>query len=74
MYLTTAPLVDMMNGTSFIAMRAMASKLVPSDELGKRLRENCVSLRDNDVLDVFDWNPPPPTCPSHVLLGGAGVV
>lgn len=30
-----APLVDMMNGTSFIAMRAIASKLVPSDELGK---------------------------------------
>ncbi|XP_034241434.1 proton-coupled folate transporter-like isoform X2 [Thrips palmi] len=33
--LLIAPLVDMMNGTSFIAMRAMASKLVPSDELGK---------------------------------------
>lgn len=30
-----APLIDMMNGTSFIAMRAIASKLVPSDELGK---------------------------------------
>ncbi|KAJ1519546.1 hypothetical protein ONE63_004825 [Megalurothrips usitatus] len=30
-----APMVDMMNGTSFIAMRAIASKLVPSDELGK---------------------------------------
>lgn len=30
-----APLVDMVNGTSFIAMRSIASKLVPPDELGK---------------------------------------
>ncbi|KAL1131848.1 hypothetical protein AAG570_011459 [Ranatra chinensis] len=30
-----APLVDIVNGTSFIAMRSIASKLVPPDELGK---------------------------------------
>lgn len=30
-----APLVDMVNGTSFISMRSIASKLVPPDELGK---------------------------------------
>ncbi|KDR19441.1 hypothetical protein L798_06215, partial [Zootermopsis nevadensis] len=30
-----APLVEILNGTSFIAMRSMASKLVPTDELGK---------------------------------------
>ncbi|XP_008546539.1 solute carrier family 46 member 3 [Microplitis demolitor] len=30
-----APLVEIINGTSFIAMRSIASKLVPTDELGK---------------------------------------
>jgi len=30
----TAPLVDIVNGTSFIAMRSIISKLVPPDELG----------------------------------------
>lgn len=30
-----APLVDIVNGTSFIAMRSIASKLVPPEELGK---------------------------------------
>jgi len=30
----TAPLVEIINGTSFIAMRSIISKLVPSDELG----------------------------------------
>lgn len=30
-----APLVEILNGTSFIAMRSIASKLVPGDELGK---------------------------------------
>ncbi|KAL4120330.1 hypothetical protein QTP88_013046 [Uroleucon formosanum] len=30
-----APLVEIINGTSFIAMRSIISKLVPSDELGK---------------------------------------
>ncbi|KAJ9578948.1 hypothetical protein L9F63_024944 [Diploptera punctata] len=30
-----APLVEILNGTSFIAMRSIASKLVPTDELGK---------------------------------------
>lgn len=30
-----AALVDTLNGTSFISMRAIASKLVTSDELGK---------------------------------------
>jgi len=30
-----APIVDIVNGTSFIAMRSIASKLVPPDELGK---------------------------------------
>ncbi|XP_014254647.1 proton-coupled folate transporter-like [Cimex lectularius] len=30
-----APLVDIVNGTSFIAMRSIISKLVPPDELGK---------------------------------------
>lgn len=30
-----APLVEVLNGTSFIAMRSIASKLVPGDELGK---------------------------------------
>lgn len=29
------PIVEILNGTSFIAMRSMASKLVASDELGK---------------------------------------
>lgn len=29
------PIAEILNGTSFIAMRSMASKLVPSDELGK---------------------------------------
>lgn len=29
------PIVEMLNGTSFIAMRSMATKLVSSDELGK---------------------------------------
>ncbi|KAK0174940.1 hypothetical protein PV327_010643 [Microctonus hyperodae] len=29
------PLVEIVNGTSFIAMRSIASKLVPTDELGK---------------------------------------
>jgi len=29
-----APLVEIINGTSFIAMRSIISKLVPSDELG----------------------------------------
>lgn len=29
-----APLVDIVNGTSFIAMRSIISKLVPPDELG----------------------------------------
>ncbi|KAK5649903.1 hypothetical protein RI129_000932 [Pyrocoelia pectoralis] len=29
------PIVEILNGTSFIAMRSIASKLVPSDELGK---------------------------------------
>lgn len=31
----TAPLVEILNGTSFIAMRSIATKLVESDELGK---------------------------------------
>lgn len=35
----TAPLVDIVNGTSFIAMRSIISKLVPPDELGKFYRE-----------------------------------
>ncbi|XP_012286336.1 uncharacterized protein LOC105702940 [Orussus abietinus] len=30
-----APLIEIVNGTSFIAMRSIASKLVPTDELGK---------------------------------------
>lgn len=30
-----APVVEMFNGTSFIALRSIASKLVNSDELGK---------------------------------------
>ncbi|XP_048513427.1 proton-coupled folate transporter-like [Athalia rosae] len=30
-----APLADIVNGTSLIAMRSIASKLVPTDELGK---------------------------------------
>ncbi|XP_026472113.1 proton-coupled folate transporter-like [Ctenocephalides felis] len=30
-----APIIEILNGTSFIAMRSIASKLVPSDELGK---------------------------------------
>ncbi|XP_022194993.2 uncharacterized protein LOC111052574 isoform X1 [Nilaparvata lugens] len=30
-----APIVDIVNGTSFIAMRSIASKLVPPEELGK---------------------------------------
>ncbi|KAG4067481.1 hypothetical protein HA402_002758 [Bradysia odoriphaga] len=30
-----APLVELLNGTSFIAMRSIATKLVESDELGK---------------------------------------
>lgn len=30
-----APLVEIVNGTSFIAMRSIMSKLVPNDELGK---------------------------------------
>ncbi|KAF5270431.1 hypothetical protein FQR65_LT05619 [Abscondita terminalis] len=29
------PIVEILNGTSFIAMRSIASKLVPTDELGK---------------------------------------
>lgn len=33
--LFTAPLVDIVNGTSFIAMRSIISKLVPPDELGE---------------------------------------
>ncbi|XP_063974474.1 probable peptidoglycan muropeptide transporter SLC46 [Diachasmimorpha longicaudata] len=33
MYL--GPIVEIVNGTSFIAMRSIASKLVPTDELGK---------------------------------------
>lgn len=38
----TAPLVDIINGTSFIAMRSIISKLVPSaDELGNgQFRKN----------------------------------
>lgn len=32
---STAPLVEILNGTSFIAMRSIATKLVESDELGK---------------------------------------
>lgn len=31
----TGPIVEILNGTSFIAMRSIASKLVCSDELGK---------------------------------------
>jgi hypothetical protein len=31
----TAPLVEILNGTSFIAMRSIASKLVPTEELGE---------------------------------------
>lgn len=31
----SAPLVEILNGTSFIAMRSIASKLVPPEELGK---------------------------------------
>lgn len=30
-----APIAEIVNGTSFIAMRSIASKLVPADELGK---------------------------------------
>lgn len=30
-----APIVEIVNGTSFIAMRSIASKMVPTDELGK---------------------------------------
>ncbi|XP_063216920.1 probable peptidoglycan muropeptide transporter SLC46 [Bacillus rossius redtenbacheri] len=30
-----APIIEMLNGTSFIAMRSIATKLVPADELGK---------------------------------------
>ncbi|KAK7872175.1 hypothetical protein R5R35_001737 [Gryllus longicercus] len=30
-----APIVEILNGTSFIAMRSIISKLVPADELGK---------------------------------------
>lgn len=33
--LSTAPIVEILNGTSFIAMRSIASKLVPPEELGK---------------------------------------
>lgn len=36
--LFSAPLVDIVNGTSFIAMRSIVSKLVPTDELGKLLQ------------------------------------
>lgn len=34
-YSFTAPIVELLNGTSFIAMRSIATKLVESDELGK---------------------------------------
>lgn len=34
-FLFTGPLVEIINGTSFIAMRSIISKLVPSNELGK---------------------------------------
>lgn len=34
----TAPLVEIINGTSFIAMRSIISKLVPSDELGRHVQ------------------------------------
>lgn len=34
-YTLPAPLVEILNGTSFIAMRSIATKLVESDELGK---------------------------------------
>lgn len=30
-------IVEMLNGTSFIAMRSIISKLVPGDELGRKL-------------------------------------
>lgn len=34
-YLFSAPLIEIFNGTSFIAMRSMVSKLVDQEELGK---------------------------------------
>lgn len=43
-----APLAEILNGTSFIAMRSIASKLVQSDELVRIL---CGSLR-GDFLDA----------------------
>lgn len=37
------PLAEILNGTSFIAMRSIASKLVQSDELVRKF--NCVNFK-----------------------------
>lgn len=36
-FIISAPIADILNGTSFIAMRSIASKLVPPEELGKNI-------------------------------------
>lgn len=42
-------IVEMLNGTSFIAMRSITSKLVPPEELGKGL----LDYRDDSI--IFWW-------------------
>lgn len=52
-----APLVDIVNGTSFIAMRSIASKLVPPEELGK-LNGNFIDFGKNNPRNL-----------PHIILG-----
>lgn len=40
-----APLIEIFNGTSFIAMRSMVSKLVSRDELGKLSEEQFAIIK-----------------------------
>jgi hypothetical protein len=50
----TAPIAEILNGTSFIAMRSIASKLVPSDELGECSLKNMETNIWLDFLNLYD--------------------
>ncbi|KAF6212643.1 hypothetical protein GE061_013169 [Apolygus lucorum] len=71
-----APLVDIVNGTSFIAMRSIASKLVPPDELGKinsvfGLAEAIVPVIYGPMYSAI-YRATMETCPgAFFLIGGA---
>lgn len=48
-------IVEILNGTSFIAMRSIASKLVPTDELGKLCNYFSIFILQNPPLKEINY-------------------